>query len=70
MKWILLLGGIRSSFSFSSIDWEAAPWPSVLSPAEDKEDSQGTALELMDEKVLCKLSGSDARQVHSSTNPQ
>lgn len=55
MKWILLLGGIRSSFSFSSIDWEAAPWPSVLSPAEDKEDSQGTALELMDEKVLCKL---------------
>lgn len=39
---------------------------SVRSLMGDEEDSQGIALELMAEKVLCKLQCSDTRQVHSS----
>ena len=36
-------------------------------PVKGEEDSQGITLELMDEKVLCKLQRSDTSQVHSSS---
>lgn len=59
MKWILLLSVIRGSFFFSFRKRRREGCTMTVhfcaEPVKDKEDSQGITLELMDEKVLCKL---------------